>query len=55
MKKGPPRAPPNGGDCSISKRGCQAQKEKKFRVQAADLAHFLNRSKRGDLAQNLTG
>ena len=55
MKKRPPRAPPNGPDCNISKRGCQAQKEKKFRVQVANLARFLNRAKVGDLARELSG
>ena len=55
MKKGPPRAPPNGPDCTISKRGCQAKKEKKFRAQAADLARFLNRAKVEGLARKLTG
>ena len=55
MKKGPPRAPPNGPDCTISKRGRQAKKEKKFRAQAADLARFLNRAKVEGLARKLRG
>ena len=55
MKKGPPRAPPNGPDCTIPKRGCQAKKEKKFRAQAANLARFLNRAKVEGLARKLTG
>ena len=55
MRKRPPRAPPNGPDCTISKRGCQAKKEKKFRAQAANLARFLNRAKVEGLARKLTG
>lgn len=30
LRKWPPRAPPNGRDCNISERGCQAKSEKKF-------------------------
>ena len=55
MKKGPPRAPPNGGDYSISKRGRQAQKEKKVLGQGSDLARFLNRAKLADLARKMSG
>lgn len=52
MKKGPPRRPPGGGDCSISKRGCQAQKKRKFRCllggwHETSLANFVAKSGRG--------
>jgi len=39
MRKRPPRAPPNGPDCSIPKRGCQAKKKKI--VVVGTLARFL--------------
>jgi hypothetical protein len=53
MKKRPPRAPPNGGDCTISKRGLSSTKVKKISSPGCELGTVPESRKSGGLGTEI--
>ena len=53
MRKRPPRAPPNGGDCTISKRGLSSTKVKKILSPGCELGTVPESRKIGGLGMEI--